>query len=105
MVNASDELAIDLHHVEKIYRRKVHALRGVGMQFDLARLEDRAHVGHRKRLAIPATTALRQFRREIAANPDPAAELAIERRVLVGRNRLVQIDRADHQDRDSRLFF
>jgi len=32
VVNASDELAIDLHHVEKIYRRKVHALRGIRMQ-------------------------------------------------------------------------
>jgi len=31
-VNASDELAIDLHHVEKVYRRKVHALRGIRMQ-------------------------------------------------------------------------
>ena len=32
MVNASDELAIDLHYVEKIYPRKVHALRGIDMQ-------------------------------------------------------------------------
>ena len=31
-MNASDELAIDLHHVEKVYRRKVHALRGIKMQ-------------------------------------------------------------------------
>ncbi len=32
MVNASSELAIDLHHVEKTYQRKVHALRGIEMQ-------------------------------------------------------------------------
>lgn len=32
MVSAADNLVIDLHHVEKIYRGKVHALRGVEMQ-------------------------------------------------------------------------
>lgn len=32
MVNASNELAIDLHHVKKVYQRKVHALRGIEMQ-------------------------------------------------------------------------
>ena len=32
MVRASSELTIDLHGVEKVYRRKVHALRGIDMQ-------------------------------------------------------------------------
>ena len=32
MPSATGQLAIDLHHVEKIYRGKVHALRGITMQ-------------------------------------------------------------------------
>ena len=32
MTSSNGEFAIDLHHVEKIYRGKVHALRGIAMQ-------------------------------------------------------------------------
>jgi ABC-type multidrug transport system ATPase subunit len=34
MSNGNGEYAIDLHDVEKVYRGKVHALRGVEMQVD-----------------------------------------------------------------------